>query len=80
MAAVGKGVWQLSLGEKSQLGAPADCLNFPSHFLLNIVSAQFDYVVSVAICSFTEKPPMWSHSPMSRDPSGQDQPLKGFLS
>lgn len=38
MSTVGTGSQKFSHGEKAQLGTPADCLDFPSHFLLDVVS------------------------------------------
>ena len=82
MAAVGKGVWQLSRGEKSQLGAPADCHNFPSQFLLDIGRAQFDDIILLSCYLFFHL----EASPEGVLPSAQNSPweaqaggLKGLL-
>lgn len=48
MSTVGTGSQKFSHGEKAQLGTPADCLDFPSQFLLDVVST-----ISVTLCQTT---------------------------
>lgn len=44
---------ELCRGEKAQLGTPANCLNFPSGFLADVLKAWFNNITTIAaICFF----------------------------